>query len=48
MESIYEKALCVELLGSGTEFVSQAPVYVKYKGKDLGLGYRADLIIEQT
>jgi len=45
LESIYEKAMCYELLQQRLSFESQYPIMVNYKGKRLGVGYRADLIV---
>ncbi|MEO5907126.1 MAG: GxxExxY protein [Saprospiraceae bacterium] len=46
LESIYEKAICLELHWAGIKFNRQQEINVNYKGYDLGLGFRADLIIE--
>ena len=45
LESIYEKALCLELSQSGLSFESQKPVPVLYKTKALG-EFRLDLLVE--
>jgi len=45
-ENIYESAMMVELSHQGTNAVSQVPVRVVYKGHDLGIGFRADVIVE--
>ena len=46
LESVYERALCVELEDHGIKAVCQAPINVTYKGRDLGLGFRADVLVE--
>jgi GxxExxY protein len=46
MENIYEAALSVELKKSGLAFEQQKPIPVIYNGADLGIGFRADFIIE--
>ena len=46
LESIYEKALMFELVRSGLSAEPQRALHVIYKGQDLGLGYRADIIVE--
>ena len=46
LESIYERAVCLELQWAGINYKCQKDVGVSYKGYDLGLGFRADLIIE--
>ena len=45
-ESVYEAALCVELKSKGLFFEVQKPIHVVYKGHDLGLAFRADILIE--
>jgi GxxExxY protein len=46
LENIYQKALALELKAENLNFKSEAPIQVKYRGIDLGVGYRADFIIE--
>ena len=46
LESTYEAALGYELDTLGLEYKTQVPINVLYKGKDLGLGYRMDMLIE--
>jgi GxxExxY protein len=46
LENIYEQALFVELGLSGLNVQSQVPIDVIYKGSNLGLGYRMDLLVE--
>lgn len=48
LESIYESALCHELQERGLAFKSQLSLPVIYKNKDLGLGYRIDILVEDT
>jgi len=48
LESVYESAICYELTLAGFEFTRQQPIRVIYKGKDLDLGFRADVIVENT
>ena len=43
-ESIYEKALCVELRRRGIPFECQVIVPVKYKGESVG-EFRLDLLV---
>ena len=45
LESIYHRALEIELASAGIFFVSEAPLAVKYKNHILGT-FAADLIIE--
>lgn len=46
LESVYEKALCIELALMGLTYSRQQGVKVFYKGVDLDLGFRSDLIVE--
>lgn len=46
LESTYEAALGYEFDTLGLEYKTQVPINVLYKGKDLGLGYRMDMLIE--
>ena len=46
LEAIYEHALAFELEACGLQFRSQLPVDVDYKGVRLGIGFRADIVIE--
>ena len=46
LESVYERALACELSDRGIGYVRQLEVPVNYRGNDLGIGFRADLIVE--
>lgn len=46
MESVYEAALCQELLSRNIPFQRQVPVSVTYKGTVLECDFRADLIVD--
>lgn len=48
LESVYEEALCYELMKEGIRFRRQEPVHVIYEDVHLGLGFRADVIVEDT
>ena len=48
LESIYEKALIYELQERGFKVRSQVPIEVLYKGKNLGEGFRLDIVVEDT
>lgn len=48
LESVYEKALAIELADRGVAFVCQQPVPAIYRGHDLGIGFRADIIVEEA
>jgi len=47
LESVYELALAYELRERDICFVRQAEVPVAYRGNDLGVGFRADMIVEK-
>ena len=46
LESVYEQALMIELADRTIVARSQVEVPTSYKGRDLGLGFRADIIVE--
>ena len=46
LETIYEQALLVELRRRGMSAKAQVPVQVCYQGQHLGLGFRADVLVE--
>lgn len=48
LENVYEKALLMELKNRGLRVESQVAVDVLYKGANLGLQYRLDLLVEDT
>ena len=45
-EAVYEECLCHELKLRGIAFERQVALPVSYKGMDLPLGYRLDLVVE--
>ncbi|HEV8132416.1 MAG TPA: GxxExxY protein [Acidobacteriota bacterium] len=48
LESVYEKALVIELASFSIPTCSQVPISVEYRGHDLGLGFRADIIVADS
>jgi len=46
LESVYGKALLVELAERGIRAEAEVEVGARYKGHDLGLGLRADIVVE--
>ena len=46
-ENVYEKALIIELLNRGLHTENQVPIEVLYKGFDLDLQYRLDLLVNE-
>ena len=46
LESVYELALIVELKEMGIAACRQVEIPVEYRGYDLGIGFRADIIVE--
>ncbi len=47
LESVYEEALCIELIKANINFSRQKAVNVTYEGADVGKGFRYDLLIEE-
>ena len=47
MENVYEKAFIIELLNRGLQVENQVPIEVRYKGCDLGLQYRVDVLVNK-
>ncbi len=45
LESVYELALLVQLTEAGIRAERQVEVPVRYHGRDLGIGFRADMIV---
>ena len=48
LESVYEQALMLELAERGIRARNQVEVPVSYKGRHLGLGFRADVVVEDS
>ena len=48
LESVYELALMKELSINGVSVKHQVPVPAFYRGEELGLGFRADIIVENS
>ena len=48
LESVYEKALLFELTEMGIPAQSQVDVPVKYRNVELGLGFRADIVVDNN
>jgi len=48
LESAYRAALAIELSERELAFACEVPIEGKYKGRELGVAYRADLIVEQA
>lgn len=46
LETVYEKALMLELSDKGLKVDGQVAIPVNYRGRDLGVGYRADIVVE--
>lgn len=47
LESVYERILAIELKELGLEVETQVPIPVFWKNREVGLGYRADIIVEK-
>jgi len=48
LESVYHAALVVEFTERKIPFVSEYPIHAVFKGKDLGIGLRADFLVQDT
>ena len=46
LESVYEHALIIELKERGIAAEQQKAIPVTYRGKNIGIGFRADIIVE--
>ncbi len=46
LESVYEQALAFELTERGMAYERQVDVAACYKGRNLGLGFRADIVVD--
>ncbi len=46
LESVYEQCLCVELRRTGLAFARQATIPMRYKGEQVGDGFKADIIVD--
>jgi GxxExxY protein len=47
LESVYEKALCVEFKNAGIQFEQQKELAVDYKGNSVG-SFRIDVLVENA
>lgn len=45
LESVYEAALAIELADAGLSCERQVPIAVSYRGRNLGAGFRADMMV---
>ena len=48
LESAYSAAFGIELAERGLQFDREVPIAGQYKGRDLGILYRADYVVENT
>ncbi len=48
LESVYEHALMIELDKAGIPARNQVEIAAQYSGQDLGLGFRADIIVADS
>lgn len=46
LESVYQKAMMIELQKQGIKAESEVPLNVYYDDVDLGLGFRMDILVE--
>jgi GxxExxY protein len=47
LESVYEKAICIELRKRQIPYLRQTGVHTSYEDEDLGVGLRADIIVDE-
>ena len=48
MENVYQECMCMELEDAAIQFQSQVMVPVRYKGRWMPLGFRADIVVEDA
>ncbi|MCQ2288010.1 MAG: GxxExxY protein [Muribaculaceae bacterium] len=48
LESVYENAMLIELRSKGLVANPQVAIPLRYKGQDLGVGYRCDILVENA
>ena len=48
LESVYQKALLIELDDACLGFEEEVPIDVMYNGNNLGIGFRIDILVENT
>lgn len=48
LESVYQAALACELRAAGVSVATEVPLTVRYRNIDLGIGFRADLVVEES
>ena len=48
LESAYSAALAIELTERGIAFQREVPITGRYKGREVGLAYRADFIVDRS
>lgn len=48
LESVYQKALLIELDEACLGFEEEEPIDVMYNGTNLGVGFRIDILVEDT
>ena len=47
LESVYQRCLEIELENAGISFESQKDLHIYYKGQDIGLMFRADIVVDK-
>lgn len=48
LESVYMAALAAELRKRGLKVLREVPIYADWEGEDLGIAFRADMIVEDA
>ena len=48
LESAYAAALAIELEARGLQFQREVPIRASYKGRDVGVAYRVDFVVQDS
>lgn len=48
LESVYQKAMMIELRERGIPAQSEVDVDVRYHGQDLGMGFRVEILVDKV
>ncbi len=46
LEPLYQRCMALEMSSRGLRFREQLPLPVRFKGQDVGFGYRIDFLVE--
>jgi GxxExxY protein len=48
LETVYRRALMLELSCRGVPATQELPISVRYRGTELGMGFRADVVVDDA